>query len=46
MVLDDQQMNVRETVETIGISKGCVGYILQEMDMKKLCSQQIKNTLS
>jgi transposase len=38
MVLDDQQMKVCEIVETIGISKECVGYILHEkLDMKKLC---------
>jgi hypothetical protein len=54
VVLDDQRMKVREIVETIGISKECVGYILhEEMDIKKLCtrwvprcSQQIKNALT
>jgi len=30
MVLDDQQMKVHETAETIGISKEHVGYILHE----------------
>jgi transposase len=36
MVLDDWRMKVHEIVETIGISKERVGYILhKEMDMKK-----------
>jgi histone-lysine N-methyltransferase SETMAR len=40
MVLDDQQMKVREIAENIGISKECVGYILhEELDMKKLCAR-------
>ena len=40
MVLDDRRMKVRETAETIGISKECVGYILhEELDMKKLCAR-------
>jgi hypothetical protein len=47
-------MKVREIVETIGISKERVGYILhEELDMKRLCtrwvlrcSQQIKNALA
>jgi len=30
MVLDDRRMKVRETAETIGISKERVGYILHE----------------
>jgi DNA-binding transcriptional regulator GbsR (MarR family) len=53
MVLDDRQMKVCEIIETIGISKECVGYILHELDMKKLCargvlhcSQQIKSALA
>jgi hypothetical protein len=45
---------VRETAETIGISKEHVGYILHEqLDMKnfaqdgcRACSQQIKNALA
>jgi hypothetical protein len=42
MVLDDRQMKVREIVETIGISKECVGYILhKELDMKKLCARWV-----
>jgi len=54
MVLDDRQMKVCEIIETIGISKERVGYILhEELDMKKLCargvlhcSQQIKSALA
>jgi hypothetical protein len=54
MVLDDWQMKVREIVETTGISKEYVGYILhEELDMKSFaqggccaCSQQIKNALA
>jgi hypothetical protein len=50
MVLDDRQIKVRKTAETIGISKECVGYILhEELDIKSFaqdgcsaCSQQIK----
>jgi len=39
MILDDQRMKVCEIAETIGISKGSVGYILhEELDMKKLCA--------
>jgi transposase len=39
MVLNDRRMKVREIAETIDISKECVGYILQELDMKKLCAR-------
>jgi len=40
MLLDDWRMKVRETAETLGISKECVGYILhEELDMKKLCAR-------
>jgi hypothetical protein len=47
MVWDDRRMKVREIAETIGISKECVGYIfLEELDMKKLCAQKIKNALA
>jgi histone-lysine N-methyltransferase SETMAR len=39
MVLDDQQMKMREIAESIGISKERVGYILhEELNMKKLCA--------
>jgi transposase len=42
MILDDQQMKVREIAETIGISKERVGYILhEELDMKKLCARWV-----
>jgi transposase len=42
MVLDDRRMKVRETAETIGISKERVGYILhEELDMKKLCARWV-----
>jgi len=42
MVLDDQQMKVREIAETIGISKERLGYILhEESDMKKLCARWV-----
>ena len=47
MILDDQQMKVREIAETIGISKECVGYILhEEMDMKKLCARWVPHLLT
>jgi hypothetical protein len=40
-------MKVREITETISISKEYVGYILhEELNMKKFCSQQIKNALT
>jgi hypothetical protein len=40
MVLDDRRMKLRETAETIGISKESVGYILhEELDMKKFCAR-------
>jgi hypothetical protein len=46
MVLDDRQIKVRETAETTGISKECVGYILhEEMDMKKLCTRWVPHLL-
>ena len=39
-VLGDRRTKVREIVETIGISKECVGCILhEELDMKKLCAR-------
>jgi hypothetical protein len=42
MVLDDWQMKVRETAETINISKERVRYILhEELDMKKLCTRWV-----
>jgi histone-lysine N-methyltransferase SETMAR len=47
MVLDDQQMKVREIAETIGISKEHVGYILhEELDMKKLCARWMPHLLT
>jgi hypothetical protein len=47
MVLDDRRIKVRKIAETTGISKERAGYILhEELDMKKLCSQQIKNALA
>ena len=47
MVLDDRRMKVRETAETIGISKECVGYILhEELDMKKLCARWVPRLLT
>jgi histone-lysine N-methyltransferase SETMAR len=40
-------MKVRETAETIGISKERVGYILhEELDMKKLCARQVPRLLT
>jgi histone-lysine N-methyltransferase SETMAR len=40
-------MKVREIVETIGISKECVGYILhEELDMKKLCTRWVPRLLT
>jgi transposase len=42
MVLDDRRIKVRETAETLGISKERVGYILhEEFDMKKLCARWV-----
>jgi len=42
MILDEGRMKVRETAETIGISKERVGYILhEELDMKKLCARWV-----
>jgi histone-lysine N-methyltransferase SETMAR len=42
MVLDDRRMKVRETAETIGISKERVGYILhEELNLKKLCARWV-----
>jgi len=47
MVLDDWWMKVRETAETRGISKECVGYILhEELDMKKLCAKRVPRLLT
>ena len=47
MVLDDQQMTVREIAETIGISKERVGYILhEELDMKKLCARWVPRLIT
>jgi len=47
MILDDWQMKVHETAETIGISKECVGYILhEELDMKKLCTRRVPRLLT
>ena len=47
MLLDDRQMKVREIVETIGISKERVGYImLEELDMKKLCPRWVPRWLT
>ena len=42
MVLDDRQMKVCKISETIGISKERVGYILHELDMKKLCARWLQ----
>ena len=40
-------MKVRETAETIGISKERVGYILHEkLDMKKLCARWVPRLLT
>jgi histone-lysine N-methyltransferase SETMAR len=41
MLLDDRRMKVREITETIGISKERVGYILHELDMKRLCARWV-----
>jgi histone-lysine N-methyltransferase SETMAR len=47
MVLDDQRIKVRETAETIGISKERVGCILhEELDMKKLCARWVTRLLT
>jgi hypothetical protein len=47
MILDDGRMKVREIVETIGISKERVGYILhEELDMKKLCARWVPRLLT
>jgi histone-lysine N-methyltransferase SETMAR len=47
MVLDDRQIKVHETAETMGISKQCVGYILhEELDMKKLCARWVLHLLT
>ena len=47
MVLDDRRMKVREIVETTGISKEHVGYILhEELDMKKLCTGWVLRLLT
>jgi DNA-binding Xre family transcriptional regulator len=46
MILDDRRMKVREIAETIGISKGRVGYISHEdLDMKKLCARWVSPRL-
>jgi hypothetical protein len=37
LLLADRQLKVRETVETVGISKACVSHILHEsLGMRKL----------
>jgi hypothetical protein len=42
MVLDDRWIKVREIVETIGISKEFVEYVLhEELHMKKLCARWV-----
>jgi hypothetical protein len=47
MVLDDQRMKLCEIVETTGILKECVGYILhEELDMKKLCERWVLRLLT
>jgi histone-lysine N-methyltransferase SETMAR len=47
MILDDQQMKVREIAETIDISKEHVGYILhEELGMKKLCARWVPRLLT
>jgi len=47
MLLNDQRIKVRETAETIGISKERVGYILhEELDMKKLCARWVLRLLT
>jgi len=39
-VLDEQRMKALEIVESIGISKEHVGYILhEELDIRKLCAR-------
>jgi len=46
-VLGDRRTKVREIVETIGISKECVGCILhEELDMKKLCARWMPHLLT
>jgi histone-lysine N-methyltransferase SETMAR len=45
--LDDRQIKVRETAETIRISKERVGYILhEEFSMKKLCARWVPRLLT
>ena len=46
MVLDDRWMKVHEIAETIGISKERVGYILHELDMKRLCAKWVPCVLT
>jgi len=47
MLLDVRRMKVREIAETIGISKGRVGYMLhEELDMKKLCARWVLRLLT
>jgi histone-lysine N-methyltransferase SETMAR len=47
MILDERRMKVREIAETIGISKGRVGYILhEELDLKKLCARWVPRLLT
>jgi len=47
MVLDDWRMKVHVIAETIGISKGRVGYILhEELDIKKLCARWVPRLLT
>jgi transposase len=46
MLLDDRRMKVRESAETIGISKERVGYILhEELDMITLCARWVPRLL-
>jgi len=47
MLLDYQRMKVREFLETIGISKERVIYILhEELDMKKLCIRWVPGLIT
>jgi histone-lysine N-methyltransferase SETMAR len=47
MVLDDRPIKVREIVETIGISKERVGYILhEELEIKKLFARWVPRLLT
>jgi hypothetical protein len=47
MILDDRRIKVREIVETIGISKESVRYILhEELDMKTLWARWVPRLLT